>query len=118
MPLLASHTPLSGPLSSQVTTAFPGLQDAAASWHMCTIAVLHERSNARLVLDQLDKLKDLLDVSLLVDLFVRNGHCEAALSNSNHITSLAFRYDAPTLMESIHAEVRLAAHLGSPRHIA
>ena len=84
---------------------------------MRTTAVLHERSNARLVLDQLDKFKDLLAVSLFVDSFVRNGHCQAALSISNYITSLASRSDAPTLMGSIHAEVRLAAHSGS-RHIA
>jgi len=106
--LSASLTQLSGSLSSLVTTALPALQDAAAAWHTRTTAVLHERSKARLVLDQHDKLKDLLDVSLFIDSCVRNGHYQEALSISNHITSLASRPDAPALMGSIHTEVRLA----------
>lgn len=106
--LSASLTELSDSLTSLVATALPALQDAAAAWHTRTTDVLRQRSKARLVLDQHDKLKDLLDVPIFIDSCVRNGYFQEALSVANHIATLASRPGAPTILASVHVEVKIA----------
>ncbi|RDB28391.1 Conserved oligomeric Golgi complex subunit 8 [Hypsizygus marmoreus] len=106
--LSSSLGSLSTSLSSLISTSLPALQEATAAWHTRTTDVLHERSKARLVLDQHDKLKDLLDIPLFIDSCVRNGYFQEALALASHVSAMATRPNAPTILISVHAEVRVA----------
>lgn len=96
---------LSTSLESLLTTSLPALEESAAAWRTRTDAVLHQRNKARVVLDQHDKLKDLLDIPLFIDTCVRNGYFSEALSLANHANSLSLGPNAPPILASIQAEV-------------
>ncbi|KAG6810959.1 hypothetical protein H0H92_009607, partial [Tricholoma furcatifolium] len=98
----------SSSLSDLISTSLPALQDATAAWSSRTTDVLRERSKARLVLDQHDKIKDLLDIPIFIDSCVRNGYFQEALSLSSHVNTMASRPGAPPILASIHAEVDAA----------
>ncbi|GLB43583.1 putative dor1-like family protein [Lyophyllum shimeji] len=106
--LSASLTSLSHSLSDLISTSLPALQDATAAWNTRTADVLHERSKARLVLDQHDKLKDLLDIPIFVESCVRNGYFQEALALANHVSTMAALPGAPPILASVHAEVEAA----------
>ncbi|KAF5384767.1 hypothetical protein D9615_001053 [Tricholomella constricta] len=99
---------LSSSLSSLITTSLPALQDATAAWHTRTTDILHKRSKARLVLDQHDKIKDLLDIPIFIDSCVRNGYFQEALALATHVRAMATRPGAPLILVSIHVEVEAA----------
>ncbi|KAF8079170.1 Dor1-like family-domain-containing protein [Lyophyllum atratum] len=99
---------LSDSLNDLITTSLPALQDATAAWHTRTTDVLHERSKARLVLDQHDKIKDLLDIPIFIDSCVRNGYFQEALALASHVNTMVARPAAPPILASIHVEVEAA----------
>ncbi|KAG5650032.1 hypothetical protein H0H81_001008 [Sphagnurus paluster] len=99
---------LSTSLSSLISTSLPALQDATATWSTRTTAVLAERSKARHVLDQHDKLRDLLDIPLFIDSCVRNGYFQEALALAAHVAALASRPGTPRILASVNAEVDAA----------
>lgn len=103
--LTSSLDSLSSSLDALLTTSLPALEESATAWHQRVDAVLHDRSKARVVLEQHDKIKDLFDIPLFIDTCVRNGYFSEALSLADHATSLALRPDAPLILSSIQAEV-------------
>jgi hypothetical protein len=103
--LAGSLDSLSTSLASLLTKSLPALEDSAAAWRTRTETVLHQRNKARVVLDQHDKLKDLLDIPLFIDTCVRNGYFSEALSLANHATSLSLGPNAPPIFASVQAEV-------------
>ncbi|KAG6876816.1 hypothetical protein C0992_011654 [Termitomyces sp. T32_za158] len=106
--LSTSLSSLSSSLSNLISTSLPALQDATAAWNTRTTDVLRERSKARLVLDHHDKIKDLLDIPIFIESCVRNGHFQEALALSNHVSAMAARPSAPSIIASVHAEVEAA----------
>lgn len=106
--LSTSLSSLSSSLSNLIETSLPGLQDATAAWNTRTTDALRERSKARLVLDHHDKIKDLLDIPIFIDSCVRNGYFQEALALSNHVSAMAARIGAPSIIASVHAEVEVA----------
>ena len=75
-------------LSSLIDRALPALDDAARVFREKTgPEVIEGRQKARLVLEQHDKLRDLLDVPVLIDTCVRNGLYAEALSLAAHASS-------------------------------
>ncbi|KAH8835039.1 Dor1-like family-domain-containing protein [Flagelloscypha sp. PMI_526] len=80
---------LSQTLDSLVSDSLPNLETSVADWRGATKDVLAERHRARVVLEQHDKIRDLLDIPLLIDTCVRNGYFQEALSLASHATSLA-----------------------------
>ncbi|KAG0703644.1 Dor1-like family-domain-containing protein [Suillus ampliporus] len=86
--LLTSLSSFDTSLNSLINTALPALDDAARVFREKTgPEVIEGRQKARLVLEQHDKLRDLLDIPVLIDTCVRNGLYAEALSLAAHASS-------------------------------
>jgi hypothetical protein len=99
---------LDSSLSALLTDSLPALQTSSSGWRERTDAALKERKKARLVLEQQEKLRDLLDIPLLIDTSVRNGYFAEALSlvaHANSITSSTTTLP-PALLASVLVEIR------------
>ncbi|PPQ79785.1 hypothetical protein CVT24_010110 [Panaeolus cyanescens] len=108
--LSTSLTSLSSSLDALLTSSLPALEESATSWKDRTDAVLKDRSKARVVLEQHEKIRDLLDIPLLIDTCVRNGYFSEALSLISHAKSLAANATAsnkhpPSILASVLSEV-------------
>ncbi|KAJ3566124.1 hypothetical protein NP233_g7193 [Leucocoprinus birnbaumii] len=103
---------LTSSLNGLLTISLPTLEDSTGIWKDRTEAVLRERGKARVVLEQHEKIRDLLDIPVLIDTCVRNGYFGEALSLANHVTSLVHRADGtkdkppPAILTSVLAEVQ------------
>ncbi|KAF8634959.1 hypothetical protein AX15_000685 [Amanita polypyramis BW_CC] len=86
--LRSSLSSLSNSLDSLIDNSLPTLDASATSWRDKTESLLDERKRARIVLEQHDKLRDLLDIPVLMETCVRNGYFAEALSLKNHVQSL------------------------------
>jgi hypothetical protein len=99
-------------LSSTVTTllddSLPALHDTASAFRAGTEPVLKERAKARQVLEQHDKIRDLLDIPVLIDTCVRNGYFSEALSLAAHTASLSASSPSSPIIQSIQHEVSLS----------
>ncbi|KAJ2917814.1 hypothetical protein MD484_g2560, partial [Candolleomyces efflorescens] len=101
---------LASSLSSLLDSSLPALEESATNWKDRTEEVLRERGRAKVVLDQHDKIRDLLDIPLLIDACVRNGYFAEALSLASHAKALSsstsFQDKSPPLiLQSVLAEV-------------
>ncbi|KAG1793410.1 Dor1-like family-domain-containing protein [Suillus plorans] len=86
--LLTSLSSFDTSLNSLINTALPALDGAARVFREKTgPEVIEGRQKARVVLEQHDKLCDLLDVPVLIDTCVRNGLYAEALSLAAHASS-------------------------------
>jgi hypothetical protein len=103
---------LSSSLTDLLDKALPILEKSTGIWKGRTEAVLRERNKARVVLEQHEKIRDLLDIPVLIDTCVRNGYFGEALSLANHVTSLVHRAEdkkdkpPPAILTSVLAEVQ------------
>ncbi|KAF9056063.1 Dor1-like family-domain-containing protein [Panaeolus papilionaceus] len=108
--LSTSLSSLSSSLDALLTSSLPALEESATSWKDRTDNVLKERNKARVVLEQHEKIRDLLDIPLLIDTCVRNGYFSEALSLISHAKSLAAHATAsskhpPSILASVLSEV-------------
>jgi conserved oligomeric Golgi complex subunit 8 len=103
--LATSLDALSSSLDSLISESLPALETSAAGWRSRTENVLQERNKARLVLEQHDKLRDLLDIPLLIDNCVRNGYFQEALSLASHANSISKWDGHSPIVSSILSEV-------------
>ena len=108
--LTSSLTSLSSSLDSLLITSLPALEEAAAGWKDRTETVLNDRSKARVVLEQHEKIRDLLDIPILIDTCVRNGYFAEALSLASHAKTLAGNASSsnkslPLILSSVLSEV-------------
>ncbi|KAF9486537.1 hypothetical protein BDN70DRAFT_870114 [Pholiota conissans] len=108
--LTTSLTSLSTSLDSLLTSSLPALEESAAGWKDRTESVLKERSKARVVLEQHEKIRDLLEIPILIDTCVRNGYFAEALSLVSHANALAAnasssKKTAPLILSSVLSEV-------------
>jgi hypothetical protein len=86
--LRSSLASLSSSLETLIDESLPALEGAAKEFkERSGPEVLGERTKARVVLEQHDKLRDLLDVPVLIDTCVRNGMYSEALSLASHVSS-------------------------------
>ncbi|KAF8844146.1 hypothetical protein BDN67DRAFT_963245 [Paxillus ammoniavirescens] len=86
--LLSSLSSLDTSLNTLLDTALPALDDAARTFREKSgPTVIEERQRARVVLEQHDKLRDLLDVPVLIDTCVRNGLYAEALALAGHAST-------------------------------
>lgn len=88
---------LGSSLEELLKTSLPALDASATEFQKRTAPILHARAQARSVLDQHDKLRDLLDAPLLIDSCVRNGYFSEALSLAAHVAKTAATTDEPVL---------------------
>ena len=108
--LTSSLTSLSSSLDSLLTTSLPALEDSAAGWKDRTETVLNDRNKARVVLEQHEKIRDLLDIPILIDTCVRNGYFAEALSLASHAKTLVGNASlssksSPLILSSVLSEV-------------
>ncbi|KAG2341939.1 hypothetical protein BDR05DRAFT_964588 [Suillus weaverae] len=86
--LLTSLSSFDTSINSLINAALPALDEAARIFREKTgPEVIEGRQKARIVLEQHDKLRDLLDVPVLIDTCVRNGLYAEALSLAAHASS-------------------------------
>ncbi|KAJ7610794.1 Dor1-like family-domain-containing protein [Roridomyces roridus] len=98
---------LESSLDSLLTTSLSALEDSAAGWKGRTENVLDDRRKARVVLEQHDKIRDLLEIPMLIDTCVRNGYFAEALSLAAHARSLSSSSKPPPLiLASVLSEVQ------------
>jgi hypothetical protein len=106
--LTESLTSLSSSLDALLNSSLPALEACAAGWKDRTEGVLKERSKARLVLDQHEKIRDLLEIPILIDTCARNGYFAEALSLVSHAKGLASDASNKTpslLLSSVLSEI-------------
>ncbi|KAK7468475.1 hypothetical protein VKT23_002984 [Stygiomarasmius scandens] len=109
--LTSSLDEFSSALDSLINESLPALEESSSSWRDRTDAVLNERRKARVVLEQHDKIRDLLDIPLLIDTCVRNGYFSEALSLAAHAQSISSSYSTtaeetpPFILTSVLSEV-------------
>ncbi|KAI0803272.1 Dor1-like family-domain-containing protein [Irpex lacteus] len=106
-----------GSLSSSLDSllsALPSLESSARTFAQETREIQKERRQATLVLEQHDKLYDVLSLPMLLDSCVRNHNYNEALLLSNHASSLLQRFPSNPLIQSVKAEcdARVQAMLG------
>lgn len=86
--LLNSLSSLDTSLNTLLDTALPALDDVARTFREKSgPTVIEERQRTRVVLEQYDKLRDLLDVPVLIDTCIRNGLYAEALALAGHATT-------------------------------
>src|ERR1700722_7752504 len=105
--LSTSLSSLSTSLDSLLQHSLPQLDQTVAGWKDSTDHILRERKKATLVLEQHDKIRDILDIPILIDTCVRNGYFSEALSLASHTSSLSSSSSSPPppILTSIRAEV-------------
>ncbi|KIL00808.1 hypothetical protein PAXRUDRAFT_821262 [Paxillus rubicundulus Ve08.2h10] len=112
--LLSSLSSLNTSLNTLLDTALPALDDAARTFREKSgPTVIEERQRARVVLEQHDKLRDLLDVPVLIDTCVRNGLYAEALALAGH-ASTALSALSSTNIQSQGVETSSASPHASP----
>lgn len=104
--LSKSLASLESSLDSLLNASLPALEEGASRWTDRTERILRERKRARVVLEQHDKIRDLLDIPLLIDTCVRNGYFAEALSLASHANSLSKSFAPPLILTSILSEVQ------------
>ncbi|KAF9068539.1 Dor1-like family-domain-containing protein [Rhodocollybia butyracea] len=107
--LTSSLSQLSSSLDSLVNESLPALESSVSSWNTETASVLNTRRKTVTVLEIHDKLRDLLDIPLLMNTCVRNSYFSEALSLAAHAQALIAVYPSPPLiLTSMLAEVNAA----------
>ncbi|KAI5998080.1 Dor1-like family-domain-containing protein [Pisolithus albus] len=87
--ILGSLSSLDSSLNTLLDTALPALDDAARVFREKSgPSVIEERQKTRVVLENQDKLRDLLDIPILIDTCVRNGLYSEALTLAAHATNV------------------------------
>ncbi|KAG8866196.1 hypothetical protein FRC20_008966 [Serendipita sp. 405] len=90
--LSTSFDSLSSSLDSLLST-IPSLNDATQQFSKTIKPILEERRRATLVLDQYEKLADLLEIPALLDSCSRNGQYQDALELVNHANSVWMQFE-------------------------
>ncbi|KAJ7170219.1 Dor1-like family-domain-containing protein [Mycena filopes] len=105
--LSTSLASLESSLGNLLAASLPALEESASGWRDRTEKVLMDRRKARVVLEQHDKIRDLLEIPMLIDTCVRNGYFAEALSLAAHAKSLALGTPSPPLiLTSVLSEVQ------------
>ena len=98
-------------LSSSISSFLSILPDLDASCHTFTLTarpILAERTKAALVLENHDKLMDILEIPQLIDTCVRNGAYQDASDLASHTTNLVKRFPDVSIIRSVEEEVKHA----------
>lgn len=104
--LAASFTSLDGSLET-LLTALPDLDSECRTFAASTREIQLSRSRASLVLEQHDKLLDVLTIPQLIDTCARNGHYAEALDLAAHASTLATRFSDIQAICDVAAEAEI-----------
>ena len=108
--LAASFDSLSSSLSSFLSV-LPDLDASCRTFTLTARPILAERSKAALVLENHDKLMDILEIPQLIDTCVRNGAYQDASDLASHTTNLAERFLDVSIIRSVEEEVKHAIRM-------
>lgn len=103
--LAASFDSLSSSQSSFLSI-LPDLDASCRTFTVTARPILAERSQAALVLENHDKLMDILEIPQLIDTCVRNGAYQDASDLASHTTDLAKRFLDVPIIRSVEEEVK------------
>ena len=107
--LSSSLDALSNSLSSLLST-LPALESSARTFAQDSRSLLSSRRKAALVLEHHDKLHDVLSLPMLLETSVRNHNYADALLLAQHASSLATRFPANPLVQSVKADCDARVH--------
>ncbi|TDL21007.1 Dor1-domain-containing protein [Rickenella mellea] len=96
---------------SSLLGALPDLESKAREFTAVTKDIQAERQKANLLIEQHDKLVDILEIPQLIDTCVRNGYYQEAMDLSAHARSLAVRFPDIDVVRGIEAEVDQAMRI-------
>ncbi|KAH7924498.1 hypothetical protein BV22DRAFT_1066744 [Leucogyrophana mollusca] len=115
--LLGSLSSLDTALDALLTSALPALDDAARVFRERSgPSVVEDRQKARVVLEQHDKLRDLLDVPVLIDTCVRNALYAEALALAAHANAALKTLPADGAEMPLQLAASLQAEVASSLH--
>jgi hypothetical protein len=103
--LAASFDSLSSSLSS-LLSILPDLDTSCRDFTLTARPILAERSKAALVLENHDKLMDILEIPQLIDTCVRNGAYQDASDLASHTTNLVKRFPDVSIIRNVEEEVK------------
>ena len=103
--LAASFDSLSSSQSSFLSI-LPDLDASCRTFTVTARPILAERNKAALVLENHDKLMDILEIPQLIDTCVRNGAYQDASDLASHTTDLAKRFVDVPIIRSVEEEVK------------
>ncbi|KAJ4471393.1 Dor1-like family-domain-containing protein [Lentinula edodes] len=107
--LTTSLSQISSSLDALLNESLPALESSVYSWNTETASVLATRRKTLTVLETHDKLRELLDIPLLINTCARNAYFSEALSLAAHARRLVAVHSSPPLiLTSILAEVDVA----------
>lgn len=107
--LSSSLSSLSSSLDS-LLSALPALETSARSFAQETREIQKDRRKASLVLEQHDKLYDVLSLPALLDSCVRSHSYNDALLLSQHANALVARFPTNPLVQSVQADCAARVH--------
>ncbi|KAG8902181.1 hypothetical protein FRB99_004787 [Tulasnella sp. 403] len=102
--LSSSFSSFSTSLSALID-AVPLLEAQCTAFAQETRELRKERRNVTTVLEQHEKLLDILEIPQLIDTCVKNGYYQEALDLSAHTTALVKRFPNVPIIRSVEAEV-------------
>jgi hypothetical protein len=115
--LSTSFDSLSSSIDSLLST-IPSLNNATQNFAQTSKPILEERRRAALILDQQEKLIDLLEMPALIDTCARNGQYQDAFELSMHANQLCKQFKAPNsnvqslgIIKSLEAEIEGSVRL-------
>ena len=91
--------------------SIPTLESETYSFATSTKSIQAQRRKAGLVLEQHDKLLDVLQIPQLIDTCVRNGYYSEAMDLSSHSASLLARFSTVPIIIDVAAESEQAIRL-------
>ncbi|KAJ3789756.1 Dor1-like family-domain-containing protein [Lentinula aff. detonsa] len=107
--LTSSLSQISSSLNSLLNDSLPALESSVSNWNTKTSSVLATRRKTLTVLENHDKLRDLLDIPILINTCARNAYFSEALSLAAHARRLIAVYPSPVfILKSVLAEVDVA----------
>ncbi|KIK51256.1 hypothetical protein GYMLUDRAFT_50676 [Collybiopsis luxurians FD-317 M1] len=102
----SSLSEFSSSLDSLLDDSLPALESSMSNWNAETALVLATRRKTLTMLESYDKLRDLLDIPLLINTCVRNSYFSEALSLAAYARGLISHYPSPPLiLTSVLAEI-------------
>ncbi|KAI0706262.1 Dor1-domain-containing protein [Cerioporus squamosus] len=107
--LSSSLDALSNSLSSLLST-LPALESSARTFAQDSRTLLSSRRKAALVLENHDKLHDVLSLPMLLETSVRNHNYADALLLAQHASTLAARFPNNPLVQSVKADCDARVH--------
>ncbi|KIJ54066.1 hypothetical protein M422DRAFT_221634 [Sphaerobolus stellatus SS14] len=112
-----SLSSFSSSLDSLLET-IPQLESETRNFAASTKVIQAERRTAALVLEQHEKLLDILQIPQLIDTCVRNGYYSEAMDLSAHASSLLARFPTIPVIVDVAAEAEQAIRLMSTQLLA